>query len=115
MRSFIFFIIFLLTANSVFAYNYTENDKNMFYDAFLDGYFTEMQKVINNLEIDQTKKDKFMTELKKNVNKQELIKSSWDCIKKYPIKQIISASVICTVDWNKSQENKNKELFELLK
>ena len=49
MRSFIFFIIFLFTANSVFAYNYTENDKNMFYDAFLDGYFTEMQKVINNL------------------------------------------------------------------
>ncbi len=109
--------LFLMIAFSfpAYAFKYSENDKQMFYDAFLDGYYTEMQKSIDKLDIEQEKKDKFMAALKKNTNKQELINLSWDCIKTYSIKQIISAAVICTQDWNKVQRARNKDLFEMLK
>lgn len=101
--------------NPIYAFDYTAEDKNMFYSAFLDGYFAEMQKAVNQLNIDQSKKDSFMDELKKRTNKQELINSSWNCIQKYPLQQIVSASVICTSDWAGKQTQQNKDLFELLK
>lgn len=108
-------IIFVLNFNPVFAFNYNETDKHMFYDAFLDGYFTEMAKSIDQMDIDESKRERLMNAIKKQTNKQELINSSWDCIQKYPIEQIVPASVICTSDWTKKQTIKNKNLFKLLK
>lgn len=108
-------LVLISALNPAMAYKYTDEDKNMFYDAFLDGYFTEMQKSVNQLEIDQSKKTLFMSELKKRTNKHELINSSWSCIQKYPLQQIVPASVICTSEWTNKQTEKNKDLFELLK
>ncbi len=101
--------------NSASAFEYTENDKNMFYDAFIDGYIAEMTKSIEKLNIEKSKKQEFITKLKSEINKQELIESSWNCITKYPIEQIVAASVICTSDWNKKQSEKNKSLYKILK
>ncbi len=108
------FLNLFLTFNSVFAFEYSEQDKDMFYDAFIDGYMAEITKNINQLDIEQSKKDKFISSLKNSIDRQNLINSSWDCIKKYPIQQIVSASVICTEDWNNNQIKKNKEIFDLL-
>ncbi len=108
------FLILLLNFNPVWAFNYSENDKNMFYDAFIDGYVTEMAKTVNQLDIEQSKKDNFIAALKKNINKKDLMNSSWTCIKSYPIEQIVSASVICTSEWTSKQAKKNKELLSLL-
>ena len=113
--SFLFLITIFLFSNSAFAFQYCEQDKIMFYDAFIDGYITEMQKNVDKLNIKQEKKDQFMELLKQRVNREYLIKSSWNCIQAYPIKQIVSASVICTADWSKKQHENNKDLFELLK
>ncbi len=110
----LFLTLIITTFNPVFAFNYTEEDKRMFYDAFIDGYITEMTKTVNQLNIEQEKKDKFTTELKKTINKKELINSSWSCIQSYPIEQIVSASVICTMDWTSRQTQKNKKLFNML-
>ena len=63
-------LIFALNFNSVFAFNYTETDKEMFYDAFLDGYFTEIAKSINQMNIEQSKKDKLVETIKNQTNKQ---------------------------------------------
>ncbi len=115
MRKIFTLLLFLIFVNPAFAFEYTENDKVMFYNAFLDGYFTEMQKSINNLQIEQSRKDKLMSELKANTNRQELINSSWGCIQKYPIQQIVSAAVLCTTEWNGKQISQNKELYDLLK
>ncbi len=115
MKKLSYLLLILICTNPVFAFNYTEEDKNMFYDAFLDGYITEMQKTVDQLEIEQAKKDKIMTEIKKQTKKQDLINSSWGCIQKYPIEQIVSASVICTSDWTNKQSERNKNLFKLLK
>ncbi|MCD7779194.1 MAG: hypothetical protein LUH05_00790 [Candidatus Gastranaerophilales bacterium] len=116
MKNFkLLFFTFIITFNPVFAFDYTEEDKKMFYDAFIDGYVTEMTKTVNQLDIEQEKKDKFTFELKKNIDKKDLIKSSWNCIQSYPIEQIVSASVICTNDWTNKQAQKNKKLFEILK
>ena len=114
MKIFISLILSLFMSNTAFAYNYTDNDKNMFYDAFLEGYFTEMQKNINNLDITPQQKENFMTALKENINRQELINSSWSCIEKYPIRQIITASVVCTYDWNNKQALFYKQLYNLM-
>ncbi len=115
MKKLSYLFLILICANPVFAFNYSEEDKNMFYDAFLDGYITEMQKTVDQLEIEQEKKDKLMSAIKKQTKKQELINSSWKCIQDYPIEQIVSASVICTADWTEKQTEKNKNLFKLLK
>lgn len=108
-------IIYVLSVNTTFAHKYGEDDKNMFYDAFIDGYILEMQKTIDKLDVEQEKKDKFMTLLKENIDKKYLMKSSWNCIQKFPIEQIVTASILCTSDWNKRQSEKNKDLFEVLK
>ncbi len=115
MRKIFTLLLFLLFINPVFAFEYSESDKVMFYNAFLDGYFTEMQKSINKLDVEQSKKDQLMQDLKKNTNRQELVNSSWGCIQKYPIQQIVSAAVICTTEWNGKQVSQNKELYDLLK
>ncbi len=116
MRIFILLIFFFFfNFNPAIGFNYTEEDKNLFYEAFIDGYLTEMTKAVNQLEIEQTKKDKFISSLKQNINKKDLINSSWNCIQSYPIEQIVTASVICTYEWTNSQTQKNKKLFELLK
>lgn len=116
------YLKFLLTLWIIFinfmpsyAYKYSEQDKDMFYSAFLEGYFTEMEKAVEKLDVPQEKKDKFMLELKRKTNKQELVNSSWSCIEKYPINQIVSASVICTSDWTNRQTEKTKDLFDYLK
>lgn len=115
MKKLSYLLLILICANPVFAFKYSEQDKNMFYDAFLDGYITEMQKTVDQLEIEQEKKDKLINEIKKQTKKQDLINSSWACIQSYPIEQIVSASVICTSDWTNKQAEKNKNLFKMLK
>lgn len=116
MKKTIFFALFLIClCNNCFAYQYCENDKRMFYDAFLDGYITEMKNNVAKLNIEQEKKDKFIYLLQKRIDREYLIKSSWDCIQKYPVQQIVSASVICTTEWNEKQTETNKDLFDLLK
>ncbi len=115
IKCFILLMIITLSINSAFAYKYSEQDKEKFYNAFLEGYYTEMEKSVNKLNIDQSKKTKFMTELKKRTNKEDLINSSWSCIQKYPIQHIVPASVICTAEWTTHQTERNKDLFELLK
>ena len=106
---------FLFCINPIYAFEYSESDKEMFYSAFLDGYFTEMEKAVDKLDIAQEKKDKYIAQLKQRINREELMNSSWGCIKKYPLQQIVAASVICTADWNKKQSENNKDLFDLLK
>lgn len=116
MKKTIIFALFLMClSNNCFGYTYCEDDKRMFYDAFLDGYITEMKNSVAKLEIDQEKKDKFISLLQKRIDREYLIKSSWDCIQKYPVQQIVSASVICTTEWNEKQTETNKDLFDLLK
>ena len=107
---FIFFV-----SNTVLANQYSEEDKQLFYNAFIDSYIMEMQKVVDSLNIEQSKKDLFIKNLKKDIDKDYLIKSSWDCIQKFPIESIVQASILCTSDWNKKQSEKNKRHFEMLK
>ena len=112
---FIFLSIIFSSLNISLAFEYSQEDKDIFYDAFLEGYFTEMEKSINNLNIEQEKKDNFIQNLKKRTNRNELINSSWNCIQKFPIEKIVEASVICTYSWTQKQIESNKDLFDMLK
>ena len=115
MRYFLTFILIFSGLNISLAFDYSEEDKNLFYNSFIEGYICEMTKIINQIDMEQSKKDKFLAELKKQINKEELVNSSWDCIKKYPINDIVSASVTCTADWSNKQIEKNKKLFSSIK
>ena len=109
------FILFFLFSNIAFAFEYSENDKEIFYDSFIDGYIEQMTIAVNSLDIEQAKKEKFLKEFIKNINKQNLINSSWGCITKYPIKDIVTASVVCTQEWTENQTVQNKKIFEAIK
>ena len=111
----ILFILLFCTANTCFAFEYTDDDRDMFYDAFIEGYIQEMTNSINALNIDETKKHQFLKEFISQINRNDLINSSWNCIKNYPINEIVKASVVCTQDWSKQQTEKSKILFEKIK
>lgn len=115
MKYFLTFLFIFSSLNISWAFDYSLEEKNLFYDSFIEGYISEMTKIINQTDMEQSKKDKFLTEFKKQINKDELINSSWDCIKKYPINDIVSASVTCTSDWSNKQIEKNKKLFSSIK
>ncbi|MBQ9246323.1 hypothetical protein IJ182_08665 [bacterium] len=116
MKKILLLILCVFLSNNIsFAYNYSEEDKNMFYDSFIEGYIEQMTNSINNLAIDQNKKDTFIKEFVKLINRNELIDSSWSCIQKYPVNDIVSASITCTSNWTTQQTEKNKKLFESIK
>ena len=116
MRKKIFLIFcIVLNLNPVFAFKYSEADKDMFYTSFLEGYFSEFEKSIEKLNISQDKKIMFMEAVKQRTSRYDLINSSWNCIEKYPISQIVEASVECTSEWSQKQLEENKDLFDLLK
>ena len=114
-KIFILIMLMLVTVNIAFGFNYSDEDKNMFYDAFIDGYIEQMTNKINALDIEQQKKESIITEFKKLINKTELINSSWNCIQKYPINDIVSASINCTAEWTANQSEKNKKLLQSIK
>ena len=116
MKKYILFLVFISVINySVKAFEYTEEDKNIFYDAFVEGYMQKMSETINSLDIEQAKKDKIIDEFAKQINKTDLINSSWNCIRKYPVNAIVQASVECTQDWRVKQSKINQELFKKIK
>ena len=115
LRICLLFIIYFFLSNNVFCFQYTEEDKQLFYDAFINSYISEMQRIVEDLDVEQNKKDLFMQNLKKDIDREYLMKSSWDCIQKFPIESIVQASILCTSAWNKKQSEKNKRRFEMLK
>jgi hypothetical protein len=56
LKVFFIFIIYILSVNTTLAHKYGENDKNMFYEAFIDGYIIEMQKTIDKPDVELEKK-----------------------------------------------------------
>ena len=46
MKKFLFLILMLSTCNCSFAANYSDIDKEMFYNAFIDGYIDGMTDYI---------------------------------------------------------------------
>ena len=113
----IFFIIlaFIIGANTSFGFNYTDDDRDAFYDAFIEGYIERTIKELDKYNVDSTKKERFEQELRAQINKKDLINSSWQCIKQYSLDEIIPATVICTYDWTKRQTIKNRELYNSIK
>lgn len=115
LNIFLFFLFYCLFTNNAFCSQYNYMDKQMFYNAFIDSYIMEMQKVVDDLDIEQNKKELFMQNLKKDIDRDYLIKSSWDCIQKFPVENIVQASILCTSEWNKMQSEKNMKRFNMLK
>lgn len=114
MKKLILLLLIIYSCNCSFGFEYTEADKEMFYNAFINGYIDGMTDSILSSSLSQEKKEKFLTEFKKQINRDELINSSWDCIKKYPITEIVSAALECTSGWSNSQAAKNVKLLEKL-
>ncbi len=109
------FVLFIIVSDISPAFDYTEEDKNLFYDSFTEGYIEQITKAVQAAEIDDNKKNKFISEFPKIIDRNELINSSWECIKKYPINEIVQASITCTAGWTQNQTEKNKALFNAIK
>ncbi len=114
-KGFFIILIIIFTGNIGFCFNYTDEDKDAFYDAFIEGYIESTIKELDKYNTDNSVKEKFERELRSKINKKELINSSWNCIKQYPLNDIISATVICTYDWTKRQTIINREIYNSIK
>ena len=114
MKKIIILMLFIFSCNSAFSFEYSETDKEMFYNSFLNGYIDGMTDTILASSLSKEKQQKYISEFKKQINRDELINSSWDCIKSYPVKEIVSAAVTCTSEWTDKQAAKNKKLLETL-
>ena len=105
MKKFIVFILFILFCPICFAYNYTEADKNEFYNSFLTGYFKNLELQVKMLPVPETKKQQIYSYVKQNTNKQELINETWGCVQtKEPMN--IPGLQQCFAPWGEKQKKK---------
>lgn len=74
--------------SSVFAYQYSEAEKNAMYDLFIASYLSSATQEIQKYPIANDKKQQMINFVKNNVNKQQLINQTWGCVQsKHPTDQ----------------------------
>ena len=94
-----------------FGYEYTEQDKNTYYDLFLVGYLNGINKQIQAYPIANDKKQLILNFAKQNINKQELMNETWGCVQaKAPTDLVGQGS--CFMSWSMKQNN---DIIEYIK
>ena len=105
MKKIIVFVLFVLFCPICSAYNYTEADKNEFYNSFLAGYFKNLVIQVKMLPVSEAKKQQIYSYIKQNTNRQELINETWGCVQtKEPMN--IPGLQQCFGPWGEKQKKK---------
>ncbi len=109
----------ILLSGTVFAAQYTAEEKKVFYDNFLLGMFWGMEKSLSSSNIPKAKVTNYINAMKKRVNRKELENQTWACVSKYTQSQLITESEKisdeCFDKWVKNYYLKNQDLMKLLK
>lgn len=98
------FIVISIMFMGVFAYayEYTDAQKNAFYDLFLASYFAAAEKQVGLYPVTAQQKKQIVNYIKQNANKQTLMNETWHCVKtKNPTDQIGINS--CFIPWSQKQ------------
>lgn len=97
--------------------NKIENKKE-FYDNFIPELFNGMKKELISQGFTKYSVSMFMKELEPRFNRQELEDSTWECVSKYPIKDLLDKENnekfihTCFSDWTIKYVNKNYDLAQ---
>lgn len=109
------FLIF--TSSSVFAYS--EQEKKLFYDGFVLGFFGELPKSLVANGHSRDKAYKYTVALKARLNRQQLEQQTWGCISQYGVVEIKARekelAAKCFGPWVTKFMNNNSDLYQLLK
>lgn len=110
---------FVLLSGSVYAAEYTAQDKKIFYDNFLVGMFWGMEKSLMANNVPKSKVTTYVNAMKKRVNRKELESQTWTCVSKYTQAQLMTQSDKisdeCFDKWANNFYLKNQDLLKLLK
>lgn len=110
------FIAFLALSLSAFAYNYTNEDKQEFYDAFSTEFFSSMNDELISNGFQKSGVYIYSTQLKSRFNRTELENASWACIAKYSPEQlskdIQGITHECFASWIENFIGKNSDLAQ---
>ncbi len=118
-KIFILVISLVILGLPALSSEYTAQDKKAFYDNFLKGLFWGMEQSLSQQNIPDQKIKNYVNAMKKKVNRQQLENSTWPCVSKYTIDEMMSQSDTvtqeCFAKWATEYYTKNQNLIELLK
>ena len=118
-KIFIIFVSLILFGLPALAFEYSAQEKKVFYDNFLKGMFWAMEQSLLLNNIPKSKVTTYVNAMKKRVNRQNLENQTWACVSKYTQKQMSSMSdeiaKECFSKWADDYYTKNQDLMKLLK
>lgn len=118
-KIFIIFVSLILFGLPALAFEYSAQEKKVFYDNFLKGMFWAMELSLVNNNIPQDKADRYISAMKGRIDRTQLENETWACVSKYTQKQMSSMSdeisKECFSKWADDYYTKNQDLMKLLK
>lgn len=118
-KIFIIFVSLLLLGLPALAYEYSAQEKKVFYDNFLKGVFLGMELSMSKHNIPHSKSSAYINAMKKRVNRRQLENETWACVSKYTTNQMFvqseKISKECFGKWMQNYYTKNQDLLKLLK
>ena len=110
---------FIILSGTVFAAEYTAEEKKVFYDNFIAGMFWTMEQSLLTNNIPKSKARVYINAMKKRVNRRQLENETWSCVAKYNPAQLNTMSEKiskeCFTKWANDYYTKNQDLIKLLK
>ena len=109
--------IFMLTSSAAFAYS--DHEKKLFYDGFIQGFFGELPDSLVKNGHNRAKAQKYTVALQARLNRQQLEQQTWSCISRYSIEEMNARQkelgIICFGPWVTKFLEKNADLQQLLR
>lgn len=103
--SFAILTCILLMGSVSYAYNYTEQQKNAFYNDFIKGYIMGIDIVANSLKLPQAKKQQIKNYMRASINRQELVNMTWGCLQTKNLNNT-NEIIQCAKPWADKQNEK---------
>ena len=118
-KIFIIFVSLILFGLPALAFEYSAQEKKVFYDNFLKGMFWAMEQSLLTNNIPKSKARVYINAMKKRVNRRQLENETWSCVAKYNPAQLNTMSEKiskeCFTKWANDYYTKNQDLIKLLK
>lgn len=118
-KIFIIFVSLILFGLPALAFEYSAQEKKVFYDNFLKGMFWAMEQSLLINHVPNSKVKVYINAMKKRVNRQQLENETWSCVVKYSPTQLNTMSdkisKECFSKWADDYYTKNQDLMKLLK
>lgn len=111
--------VVLLINMQAIAFEYDENAKKVYYDAFTKSLFQGMRSALVSKGYDREKVNEYIGAMQSRLDRNELENATWSCVSKYsPSEQVIKSETVaneCFNGWIYSFFNeKNKDTLSLL-